>query len=107
MSQDNSLPGDIRESIAIGNVKCVGEQPSLLSSLTFGNASTNTNLSQQNSVSQQQAMNQVTTTVAGKAVNLVSTTRPMEAVATLKLTTGNDLGQQLLDLKAALRPLTK
>ena len=108
MSNDSSsaLPDDIRESIAIGNVKSVAEQPSMLSNLTFSNTITNTNLSQQNAVSQQQAMNQLTTTVTGKVVNLIANLTPLEAVATVKLDTGNDLAQQIADLKAAVLPLT-
>ena len=101
----NSLPGDITESIAIANVKCVAEQPSLLSNLSFSDTITNVNLSQQNAVAQQQAMNEITTTVTGKSVNLVSNLRPLEAVATVKLNTGNDLAQQIADLKASLQPL--
>ena len=107
MSNDatSSIPDDIRESIAIGNVKSVAEQPAMLSNLTFSNTITNVNLSQQNAVSQQQAMNQLTTTVTGKVVNLIANLSPLEAVATVKLDTGNDLAQQIAQLKASIQPL--
>lgn len=101
---ESALPGDIRESVAIGNVKSVAEQPSLLSNLTYSNTIANINLSQQNAVSQQQAMNQITTSVAGKMVNLVSNINPMEAVAVLKMTSGNELAGDIADLKAVNQP---
>ena len=101
MANDTSsaLPDDIRESIAIGNVKSVAEQPSMLSNLAYANLISNVNLSQQNAVSNQQAMNQLGLTVTGKVVNLVANLSPMEAVAVVRMDTGNDAAQQLADLK--------
>ncbi|HEX8558382.1 MAG TPA: RebB family R body protein [Pyrinomonadaceae bacterium] len=96
------LPGDIRESIAIANVKSVAEQPSMLSNLAYANLISNVNFSQQNAVSHQQAGNQLGQTVAGKAINLVANLQPMEAVATVKLDTGNDIAEQLADLKGTM-----
>ena len=102
----SALPDDIRESIAIANVKTVAEQPAILSNLSFANLLANVNLSQQNAVANQQAMNQVALTVTGKAVNRIADLSPMEAVAVVKLDTGNDLAQQISDLKAATAKLT-
>ena len=99
---DPVLPGDISESIAISGVLSNGGQSSRLSNLNFSNALSNVNLSQQNAVSMQQALNQLTSTATGKAVNLIGNLSSLEAVATTKLNTGNDLGQQILDLKAAV-----
>ncbi|HEU4594227.1 MAG TPA: hypothetical protein VFS10_03580, partial [Pyrinomonadaceae bacterium] len=48
-----------------------------------------------------QAANQLGVTVAGKTVNLVANLSPMEATAAVKLDTGNDVAEQLADLKAA------
>ena len=76
-----SLPDDIREAIAVGNVKSVAEQPAMLSNLAFANLISNVNLSQQNAVSNQQAMNQLGVTVTGKIVNLVANLSPLEAAA--------------------------
>lgn len=101
----SALPDDIRESIAIGNVKSVAEQSSMLSNLAFANLLANVNLSQQNAVSNQQAMNQLGITVTGKVVNLVANLSPMEAVAVVKMDTGNDMAQQISDLKAAVANL--
>ncbi|HEX8175069.1 MAG TPA: hypothetical protein VF543_08120 [Pyrinomonadaceae bacterium] len=102
LDASSSLPDDIRESIAIGNVKSVAEQSSMLSNLAYANLISNVNLSQQNAVSNQQAMNQLGLTVTGKVVNLVANLSPMEAVAVVKLDTGNDVAEQLADLKGTL-----
>ena len=105
MARDTSsaLPDDIRESIAIGNVKSVAEQSSMLSNLAYANLISNVNLSQQNAVSNQQAMNQLGLTVTGKIVNLVANLSPMEAVAVVKMDTGNDIAEQMADLSASLK----
>ncbi len=102
VSSSSVLPDDIRESIAIGNVKSVAEQPSMLSNLAYANLIANTNLAGQNAVSNQQAANQLGVTVAGKTVNLVANLSPMEATAAVKLDTGNDVAEQLADLKGTL-----
>jgi hypothetical protein len=99
---DSTLPDDIRESIAIGTVDSVAGQSSSLSNLAYANSISNVNLSQQNTVSNQQAINQVGVSVLGKAVNLVADLSPMEAVAVVKLDTGNDVAEQLGDLKATV-----
>jgi hypothetical protein len=100
---DSALPDDIREAVAIGNVKSVAEQTSMLANLTFGNLGSNTNLSQQNAVSNQQSLNQLGIAVTGKAVNLVSNLNPLEADAINKLDTGNQVTEQLADLKTEVR----
>ena len=100
-NETSAIPNDIRESLAIANVKSVAEQPAMLSNLAFSNLITNNNLSQQNAVSNQQAMNQLGLTVTGKAINRVSNLSSEEAVAILKIDTGNELAVQLAELKAA------
>ena len=99
----SALPDDIREAIAIGNVKSVAEQSSMLSNLAYANLISNTNLGQQNAVSNQQALNQLGATVTGKSVNLVANVNPLEAVAAVKLDTGNDIAEQLSDLKGTIQ----
>jgi len=108
MAQDHTsaLPDDIRESIAISNVKSVAEQSSMVSNLAYANLISNVNLSQQNAVSNQQAMNQLALSVTGNVINRVSDLSPLEAVAVVKMDTGNDIAQQIADLKAAIAPLT-
>ncbi|HYY56623.1 MAG TPA: hypothetical protein VE842_04770 [Pyrinomonadaceae bacterium] len=96
------LPDDIRESIAIGGFTSISGQPSSLSNLAYSNSISNNNLTQQNTVANQQAMNQVGQSVLGTTVNLVANLSPMEAVATVKLDTGNDVAQQLADLQGTV-----
>ena len=99
----SALPDDIRESVAIGNLKSVAEQSSMLSNLTYADLITNDNLSQQNAVSNQQGMNQLGIAVAGKTNKLVSSLNPLEASALAKLDTGNDISEQLADIKGTLQ----
>lgn len=75
----SALPDDVRESIAIAT--SVAEQPSILSNLAYQNLISNINLSQQNAVANQRAMNLLGLTVTGKVVNMVANLSPMEVVA--------------------------
>jgi hypothetical protein len=103
MSTNSGLPNDIRESVAIANAKSVAEQPAMLSNLAYSNLISNINLSQQNAVSNQQAMNQLSLSVTAKAVNRISDLSPREAVAISEMMTGNDLALQLAELRAATK----
>lgn len=105
--RSTALPDDIRESVAIANVKSVAEQSSMLSNLAYADMMSNDNLSQQNAVSNQQGMNQLGVTVAGKVNNLISSLNPMEATAIAKLDTGNDVAEQLADIKGTLKSFTR
>ncbi|MDB5035736.1 MAG: putative body protein [Chlorobi bacterium] len=101
MPDNAALPDGITESIAIGNVGSIANQPAMLSNLMYANLVQNTNLSQQNAVANQQAMNQLGISIVGKTVNLISNLSPMEAVAVQKLDTGNDVAEEIAALKAA------
>jgi len=94
------IPDDIRESAAIGNIKSVAEQPAMLSNLTFSNLINNDNLSQQNALSNQQAMNQLGLTTSGKAINRITNSVPRDTTAIQKLNTANELAQQIADFRA-------
>jgi len=102
VAEQSVLPDDILESIALGSLCGIAGQPSSLSNLAYSNTIANNNLTQQNTVANQQAMNQVARAVLGDTINLVANLSPMEAVAAIKLDTGNDIAQQLTDLKAAI-----
>lgn len=103
MSDTNStLPSDIVQSVAIGNLKAVAEQPAMLSNLAYSNMVANTNLSQQNAVANQQAMNELGISVTGKTVNLVSNLSPLEARSAVDVLSNNELAQTIADLKATL-----
>lgn len=105
-TQAGSVPGDIVESIAMANVKSVAEQPAMLANLALSNLIANVNLSQQNAVSNQQALNQICLTVVGKVVNLLTTLSPLEAMSDEKVLTGNAVAEEIADLKASLQALT-
>ena len=89
--------------IGITNLKSVGEQPAMLSNLAYSNTIANTNLSQQNAVANQQAMNELAITIVGKTVNKVSDLGPLEARSTVDVLTNNEVAQAVLDLKAAVQ----
>ena len=97
---DSAVPGDIRESVAIANVKSVAEQSAMLANLSFSNLLTNNNLSQQNAVSFQQSTNQLDITVTAKGVNRISDLGPLEAVSTTEVLTSNDLARLIAELRA-------
>lgn len=89
--------------IGITNLKSVGEQPAMLSNLAYSNTITNTNLSQQNAVSNQQAMNELGISIVGKTVNTVANLGPLEARSAVDVLTNNELAQTIADLKATLQ----
>jgi hypothetical protein len=100
--QDPTPLDDALQTVVIGDLKTIAEQPAMLSNLVFSNLIANVNLSQQNAVANQQAMNQVLVAVTGKVVNMLSTLGPVEALSIQKMFDGNDAAQQIADLKAAL-----
>ncbi len=73
---DSSLPGSLKQSLALSNLYSVGMQSSILSNLALGNLIQNVNQAQQNSVSIQQLMNQLQMTVMGKMVDRLTRTDP-------------------------------
>ncbi|MCH6257816.1 RebB family R body protein [Puniceicoccaceae bacterium K14] len=89
--------------IGVTNLKSVGEQPAMLSNLAYSNTVQTTNLSHQNAVSNQQAMNELGISVVGKMVNKVSNLGPLEARSAVDVLTNNELAQTILDLKAAVQ----
>ena len=105
--EGSPLPDDIRESVAVANLKSVAEQPSLLSNLALADLISNDNLSQQNAVSNQQGMSQLAISVTGKINNLVTSLDPLQATALAKLETGNDISEQLADIKGTLESLKR
>jgi hypothetical protein len=99
----NSLPESIIQSIAIGNAKSIGEQPAMLSNLAYSNVVANTNLSQQNAVANQQAMNELGISIVGKTVNSLTNLGPLEARSAVDVLTGNSLAETIADLKATIQ----
>jgi len=66
-----AIPEEISYAVAIGSVKAIAEQPAMLSNLAYSNIVATTNLSQQNAVANQQAMNELGLAVIAAAVNLI------------------------------------
>lgn len=89
--------------LGITNLKSVGEQPAMLSNLAYSNTIANTNLSQQNAVANQQAMNELGISIVGKTVNKVSDLGPVEARCVVDVLTNNELAQTIADLKAVIK----
>lgn len=104
---NNNLPQDIVQSIAISNAKSVAEQPAILANLALANLIANTNLAQQNAVSNQQAMNELGIAVVGKTVNSISNLSPLEARSAVDVLTNNELAQSIADLKATLQAFSR
>jgi hypothetical protein len=72
----SALPDDIREAVAVNNVKTIGEAAAFHTSMSMANA-----------VAHQQAMNQISQASVGKIVEAIIETRPGEGgvdVATLQ-----------------------
>lgn len=104
----SNLPDSLSETatvIGITNLKSVGEQPAMLSNLAYSNTIANTNLSQQNAVANQQAMNELGISIVGKTVNKVSDLGPLEARSAVDILTNNELAQTIAELKAAIQTI--
>jgi hypothetical protein len=91
---------DTASVIGITNLKSVGEQPAMLSNLAYSNTVANTNLSQQNAVANQQAMNELGISIVGKTVNNIANLGPLEARSAVDILSNNELAQTIADLKA-------
>ncbi len=103
---DSTLDPALAETatvIGITNLKSVGEQPAMLSNLAYSNTIANTNLSQQNAVANQQAMNELGISIVGKTVNKVSDLGPLEARSAVDVLTDNEVAKTLMDIKGALQ----
>ncbi|HEX8559088.1 MAG TPA: hypothetical protein VF668_13365 [Pyrinomonadaceae bacterium] len=102
----SALSDDARESVALGNLSSVAGQPSALADLALLNLVNNINASQQNAVSNQQAMNQVALATTGRVVNLVAGLSPLEALAVGRLYAGINVARQLAELKGSIAALS-
>ena len=88
---------------SVPNAEVIASQPAMLSNLLFANLVANINLSQQNAVAAQQALNELGLAILAKSVNLISNLSPEEARSDVALLTGNSLAETLADLKATLQ----
>ena len=97
------LPQDIVSGVAIANLKCISEQPAMLSNMAYSNMVSTTNISQQNAVSNQQSLNELGVTVLGKAVNTVANIDPMEGRSATYVLTGNEVADNVSDMGAVTK----
>lgn len=92
----------ITDAIATSNASSIASQPAILSNIMLANLISNINLSQQNTVAYQQALNELGIAILGKSVNLLTTLGPVEAMSVQQVLTGNALADEIADLKATL-----
>lgn len=107
---DSSLNPSIAETatvIGIANLKSIAEQPAMLSNLAYSNIVANTNLSQQNAVANQQAMNELGISIVGKTVNKVSDLGPLEARSAVDVLTDNALADEIASLRSVIQAFTQ
>jgi Killing trait len=93
----------ITDAVATSSVSSIASQPAMLSNLMLANLIANTNLSQQNAIANQQAMNELGVAILGKSVNLLTTLGPIEAMSVQQVLTGNVVAEDIADLRAALQ----
>ncbi|HEV2913200.1 MAG TPA: hypothetical protein VGX92_07780 [Pyrinomonadaceae bacterium] len=81
----DQIPQDLVSAIASSTAMSVGEQPAILANLALANLIANTNLAQQNAISNQQAMFHLQLTIVSKCVELIASISPASASATQQL----------------------
>ena len=84
-SSSSNIPSDLIEAIASSTAISVGEQPAILANLALANQIANTNLAQQNAISNQQAMFQLELTIVSKCVELIANITPASSTAAQQL----------------------
>ena len=84
-ADSSSIPSDLVEAIASSTAISVGEQPAILANLALANQIANTNLAQQNAISNQQAMFQLELTIVSKCVELIANISPASSTASQQL----------------------
>lgn len=93
----------ITDAVATSSVNSIASQPAILSNVMLANLIQNINISQQNAVSNQQALNELGVAVLGKSVNLLTTLGPIEAMSVQQVLTGNVVAEDIAQLKAAIQ----
>jgi hypothetical protein len=93
---------DAETVLSISSLKSIAEQPAMLANLAYANLVANTNLSQQNAVANQQAMNELGISIVGKTVNTIANLGPLEARSAVDVLTDNSLADEIASLRATL-----
>ncbi|MEM9216678.1 MAG: FAD-binding monooxygenase [Cyanobacteria bacterium P01_F01_bin.150] len=97
-SSSTGLPEEILEAIAVSNAKSIGEQPAILSNLALANEIANVNLSQQNALSNQQAMFQLQYATIAKCVEIITSIDPNSEKANSQIEVYKGLMNQLMSI---------
>jgi hypothetical protein len=98
---NGSIPNDLIEAIADSTAISVGEQPAILSNLALANLIANTNLAQQNAISNQQAMFQLEMTIVSKCVEVIANINPSNSQATQQLAAMQQIMDTLKHMQTA------
>jgi hypothetical protein len=96
MPDGEGLPADIIEAIAVSNAKSIGEQPAILANLALANQIANTNLSQQNAISNQQAMFQLQMATLSKCVEVILGAGPSSSKAVQQMQAFQEFFAQIM-----------
>lgn len=92
---------EVVEAIGIAHMSSLAEQPGMLSNLSYSNMVSATNLSMQNAAAQQQAMNEINTTVLAKNIGRVGDLQPLQSISSNMVLTGNAVAAAKMNLSSA------
>lgn len=101
-----ALNPDVVESITIANLKTVAEQPSVFSNMMLANSVFNQNMSQQNALSSQNAL-EIARLGAVKSIVEFNPIDASQARATQHALTGDSVAMQMQSLLASLNSGTQ
>jgi hypothetical protein len=99
------IPSAVTGATAVGSLTAVAGQPAMLSNLAYSNEVANVNLSGQNAVANQQAMNSLGRAVASVAVRDAANPGPAQARSDVDVLTDDGPGQALAGLAASIASL--
>lgn len=97
-----SIDPIILESVETSGLMSISTQPAMLSNVAWSNDVANNNLGAQNAVANQQAMNELRSSVVSHAVSRVSDLAPLEARSAVDVLTNDEMAQTIADLKGTL-----
>ncbi|AVS75940.1 hypothetical protein [Paracidovorax cattleyae] len=100
----DGLPAAVIEAVALSGM-ATAHQPSALSSQAYANQVTSNQLSAQNQVARQDAMNRLHLSILAQAVNQVQDLQPAATRSGTEVLSGGEVAQALADLKAVLGAL--
>lgn len=88
----SALPDDLRESVAVANIKTIGEAAAYYTAMHMGNLTAHA-----------KRVDTLAETAMARSIDLINNLGPAEARAASKVLTGNDTADQILQLITALQ----